>query len=59
MKHNLEKDSKMKLSSFLIGLICLMAPLLTACHTVEGMGTDVKKTGNAIENTASATRRSL
>lgn len=25
---------------------------LTACNTIQGAGTDIKKTGNAIEDTA-------
>lgn len=34
-------------------ILCLAGALaLGACNTVKGAGTDIKKTGNAIENTA-------
>ncbi|BCW90814.1 hypothetical protein sos41_39890 [Alphaproteobacteria bacterium SO-S41] len=34
-------------------LACLLGTLaLGACNTVQGAGTDIKKTGNAIEDTA-------
>jgi predicted small secreted protein len=29
-----------------------IAPLLTACHTTEGAGQDIKATGQAIDNAA-------
>lgn len=36
--------------------IVLAAPIatigLSACNTIQGAGTDIKKTGNAIEDTA-------
>ena len=34
-------------------LAAMIASLgVSACNTVQGAGTDIKKTGNAIENTA-------
>lgn len=36
-----------------IALAALFASLgLSACNTIQGAGTDIKKTGNAIEDTA-------
>ncbi len=36
-----------------IALAALIATIgLSACNTIQGAGTDIKKTGNAIEDTA-------
>ncbi len=32
--------------------LSIAAPLLSACHTVEGAGQDISATGNAIDKTA-------
>jgi len=45
------RDPLANRSLLLAGLITLAIPL-SACHTVEGAGKDVKSAGNAIEDTA-------
>lgn len=44
-------DPLVNRSLLLAGLIVLAVPL-TACHTVEGAGKDVKSVGNAVEEGA-------
>lgn len=44
--------SHMSLSR-LVALVCVTAAVgLSACNTVKGAGTDIKKTGDTIEDTA-------
>jgi predicted small secreted protein len=39
-------------AAILLLLLLTAAPLLAACHTVQGAGTDISKTGQAIDNAA-------
>ena len=44
---------KPTLAARAVAVLCLAGALsLGACNTIKGAGTDIKKTGNAIENTA-------
>jgi entericidin A len=42
----------MKTLITLIATLCLSVSLLAACNTIEGVGKDVKKAGNTIEDAA-------
>jgi predicted small secreted protein len=43
---------KTTLSAIALLALLLAMPLLSACHTVQGAGTDISKTGQAIDNAA-------
>jgi predicted small secreted protein len=49
----MEKLMSKKITSPLVALAALMGAVsLTACNTVEGVGQDVERAGEAIEETA-------
>jgi predicted small secreted protein len=47
---SMRKSSLIPLAA-LLGLLAL-SPLLGACHTVQGAGEDIQKSGQAIDNAA-------
>jgi predicted small secreted protein len=44
--------TKSKLTAAALLVLLAAAPLLGACHTIAGAGTDVSKTGQAVEKAA-------
>ena len=42
----------MKRFSLSVSLLLVLASALSACNTVQGIGKDVKKAGEAVENAA-------
>ncbi len=48
--------SAVKDSKFVVLAVLAAALSLSACNTVKGAGTDIKKTGDVIEDTAEETK---
>ncbi len=46
------RRNDLKERSHLASVLLLLPLFLTACHTIEGAGTDIKQTGKAIEHSA-------
>ncbi len=44
-------NRKLIIGLAMVSLLAL-APLLTACHTIQGAGQDIKATGQTIDNAA-------
>jgi predicted small secreted protein len=49
-KDKFNGDNKMK--QFLLALTVMMLPALSACNTMEGMGEDIQKGGQNLEEEA-------